>query len=314
MTLKAAIELNLLEIISQAGSGSQLFPEEIVPELRTENPDTAAMVDRILRVLASYEILTCSIVDSDDGKVRRRYGLVPVSRFLTPNEDGVSMVRMVLLIQDKGGPFNKAYSMTVFEYLGIDPSFNKVVNSAMSEHSTITMKKMLEIYRGFEGLRVLVDVGGGVGATLNMIISEHQSIKGINFDLPHVIADSPSIPGVEHVGGDMFTSVPSGDAILMKWILHSLSDENCQKVLKNCWKALPEQGKVIVMEGILPEVPETTKEVQCLFHLDLLMLTQTTGGKERTEMEIESLAKGAGFSGFAKVSTAFGVWIMEFTK
>uniref|UniRef100_F6HU95 O-methyltransferase C-terminal domain-containing protein n=1 Tax=Vitis vinifera TaxID=29760 RepID=F6HU95_VITVI len=27
--------------------------------------------------------------------------------------------------------------------------------------------------------------------------------------------------GVEHVAGDMFTSVPNGDAIFMKWILHS---------------------------------------------------------------------------------------------
>ncbi|CAA7391550.1 unnamed protein product [Spirodela intermedia] len=330
MTLKAAIELNLLEIISRGGSGAQLFPEEIVAQLPTENPDAAVMVDRILRLLASYSILTCSVVDGDGGKVRRRYGLAPVARFLTPNEDGVSIAALALMNQDKilmeswyylkesvlqgGIPFNKAYGMTAFEYHGTDPRFNTVFNAGMSHHSTINMKKFLEIYRGFDGLGVLVDVGGGIGATLNMIISKHPSIKGINFDLPHVIADAPSFPGVEHVGGDMFESVPSGDAIFMKWILHDWSDEHCLKVLKNCWKALPEQGKVIVMEGVLPEAPETTKEAQGLFHMDMIMLAHNPGGKERTEKDFQSLAKAAGFSGFAKVSTALNVWIMEFTK
>lgn len=115
-----------------------------------------------------------------------------------------------------GIPFNKAYGMTAFEYHGKDPRFNKIFNNGMSSHSTITMKKILETYRGFEGLNSLVDVGGGIGATLHMIISKYPFIKGINFDLPHVIDDAPSLPGIEHVGGDMFVSVPKGDAIFMK--------------------------------------------------------------------------------------------------
>ena len=214
MTLKAAIELNILEIISLAGHGAQLLPEEIAAKLPSENPDAAVMIDRILRLLTSYSIVTCSAVNGDDGTVKRRYGLAPVSRFLTPNQDGVSMAALVLMNQDKvlmeswyylkdavldgGIPFNKAYGMTAFEYHGKDPRFNKVFNAGMSNHSTVSMKKMLEIYRGFDGLKVLVDVGGGVGATLNMIISAHPSIKGINFDLPHVIADAPSFTGNIH--------------------------------------------------------------------------------------------------------------------
>ncbi|MQM08639.1 hypothetical protein Taro_041496 [Colocasia esculenta] len=330
MTLKAAIELELLEIIKGAGPGAQLSPAEIAAQLPTKNPQAPVMLDRILRVLASYSILTCSLVDGEDGKVGRRYGLAPVCKYLTRNEDGVSMAALALMNQDKvlmeswyylkdavlegGIPFNKAYGMTAFEYHGTDARFNKVFNAGMSNHSTITMKKILEIYGGFEGINVLVDVGGGIGATLNMIVSKHPTIKGINFDLPHVIADAPSYPGVEHVGGDMFESVPSGDAIFMKWILHDWSDEHCLKVLMNCWKALPAAGKVIVMEGILPVAPETTKEAQGLFHVDLIMLAHNPGGKERTEADFESLAKEAGFTGFRKVCTAFNAWIMEFTK
>ncbi|KAK4835147.1 hypothetical protein QYF36_005955 [Acer negundo] len=69
-------------------------------------------------------------------------------------------------------------------------------------------------------------------------------LEGINFDLPHVIEDAPSYPDVEHVGGDMFVSVPKGDAIFMKWICHDWSDEHCLKFLKNCYEALPENGKL----------------------------------------------------------------------
>ena len=98
-------------------------------------------------------------------------------------------------ILEGGVPFNKAYGMTAFEYHGKDPRFNKVFNKGMSDHSTITMKYILETYKGFEGLSSLVDVGGGTGAVVSTIVSKYPSIKGINFDLPHVIADAPSFPG-----------------------------------------------------------------------------------------------------------------------
>lgn len=104
-------------------------------------------------------------------------------------------------------PFNKAYGMTAFEYHGTDPRFNKVFNQGMSNHSTITMKKILETYNGFDGLKTVVDVGGGTGATLNMIVSKYPSIKGINFDLPHVIEDAPSYPGLFIVAKCMLPSI-----------------------------------------------------------------------------------------------------------
>lgn len=330
MALKAATELDVLEIIAKYGTGAQVSPSEIVSQLPTKNPDAAIMLDRILRLLASYSILTCSLKTNEDGRVERVYGLAPVCKFLVRNQDGVSISALVLMNQDKvlmeswyhlkdavlegGIPFNKAYGMTAFEYHGTDPRFNKVFNRGMSDHSTITMKKILEMYGGFEGLKTVVDVGGGIGATLNMIISKYPQIKGINFDLPHVVSDAPNFPGVEHVGGDMFVSVPSGDAIFMKWILHDWSDEHCAKILKNCYKALPDTGKVIIAESILPVLPETDVNSHAVFQLDNIMLAHNPGGKERTEKDFEGLAKGAGFNGFTVVCCAYGSWIMEFHK
>ncbi|RWV89505.1 hypothetical protein GW17_00048339 [Ensete ventricosum] len=325
MTLKAAIELQLLEIIVGAGPGARLSPADVAAQLPTTNPQAASMVDRILRLLAAYGIVGCSVEAGPDGRPCRKYGAAPVCKYLTTNEDGVSFAALSLMNQDKvlmeswyhlkeavlegGIPFNKAYGMTAFEYHGTDPRFNKVFNEGMRSHSIIITKKLLQVYRGFDDVKVLVDVGGGIGATLHMITSTHPHILGINYDLPHVIADAPPLPGVEHVSGDMFESVPGGDAILMKvgqMLGTKKSPENyetlfgyhCEKILKNCWKALPENGKVIAVECVLPVVPEPSLRTQTVCHVDLIMLAHNPGGKERTEMELEELAKQAGFSGF----------------
>lgn len=74
---------------------------------------------------------------------------------------------------------------------------NTLFSKAMAAHSGIAMKKVLETYKGFEGVSLLVDVGGGIGATLNKIISKYPSIKGINFDSPHVVQHAPSYPGTK---------------------------------------------------------------------------------------------------------------------
>ncbi|GMN44285.1 hypothetical protein TIFTF001_013470 [Ficus carica] len=330
MVLKAALELDVLEIIAKAGPGAYVSPSDISSQLSTRNPDAPVMLDRILRLLASYSVLTYSLKNLPDGKVQRLYGLGPVCKFLTKNEDGVSIAALCLMNQDKvlmeswyylkeavlegGIPFNKAHGMTSFDYHGQDLRFNKVFNKGMSDHSTITMKKILETYKGFDGLTSIVDVGGGTGAVLSMIVSKYPSIKGFNFDLPHVVQDAPPLPGVEHVGGDMFVSVPKADAVFMKWICHDWSDEHCLKFLKNCYDAVPENGKVIIAECILPVAPDSSLATKLVVHIDVIMLAHNPGGKERTEKEFEALAKGAGFQGFRVMCNAFGTYVMEFLK
>ncbi|KAI7739712.1 hypothetical protein M8C21_011836 [Ambrosia artemisiifolia] len=320
MVLKTAIDLDLLETIAKVGPDGLLSSSELVAQLpKVNNPEAPVMVDRICSLLASHSVLTCTIKETVDGCAERFYGLAPVCKFLIKNDGGVSLAPLLLMNQDKvlmeswyylkdavldgGIPFNKAYGI-----------FNKVFNSGMFNHSTMTMKKIVDLYVGFSGLKTLVDVGGGTGASLNMITSKHTSLKGINFDLPHVIEDATTYQGIEHVGGDMFESVPKGDAIFMKWILHDWSDAHCLKVLKNCYKSLPENGKVIVAECILPEAPDSTPATQNVIHIDVIMLAHNPGGKERTEKEFEALAKEAGFKGFNKAACALNTWVMEFCK
>ncbi|KAJ3690540.1 hypothetical protein LUZ61_019704 [Rhynchospora tenuis] len=289
------------------------------------------MVDRMLRLLTSYNVVNCAVEINDNSKtVTRLYGPAPVCKWLTKNEDGVSVAPLLLMNQDKvlmeswyylkdavlngGIPFNKAYGMTAFEYNAKDLRVSRLFNEGMKNHSVIFTKKLLELYQGFKDIKTLVDVGGGVGVTLSMITSKYSNIKGINFDLPHVIVAAPQYPRVEHISGDMFKSVPTGEAILLKWIMHDWGDEHCVKILKNCNKGLPDNGKLIILETIVPTNPDKFPMARQAFHGDLVMLAYNPGGKERTEHEFKCLAENAGFSGFKSTYIFTDTWAIELTK
>lgn len=327
MALNAAFELNLLEIMAKAGPGALLSPSAIAAQLPTQNSDAPVLLDRILRLLTAHCVVTCHV----DKDFKRLYGLAPVCRYFVRNEDGVSLGPYMSLLQDKvfmdswcklkdavlegGNSFNKAHGASVFEYPSMDPRFNQVVNTAMYDHTTMIVKKMLMTYTGFEDLKRLVDVGGGLGVSLQIITSKYPYIHGINFDLPHIIKQAPIYPGVEHVGGDMFKNVPRGDAIFLKGILHDWNDELCLKLLNNCYRALPKHGKVIIVESVLPIYPECGDAARVKSQNDVLMMAQSSGGRERMQEELFNLAYGAGFASITLAKCIDNIyWVMEFKK
>lgn len=329
MVLKTVIELDVLEIIKRAGPEAQLSPAEIVTQLPTQNPEAPSMLDRMLRMLASYTVLTCSLRTLPDGLIERLYGLAPVCQFLTKDDEGLSLASHSLFCQDKvtmecwyhvkdavlegGIPFYKLHGMSPYAYYGTDSRSNKLFNNAMADMSTLVMKKIIGSYKGFEGISTLVDMGGNRGASLSMIISRYAHINGINFDLPHVVTDRSDFPGVTHVGGDMFESVPQGDAIFIKSVFHNWDDEHCLKFMKNCYAALPDHGKVIACEYIVPMIPATDDVTRMSYHFDLFMMIGPYG-KERTEAEFQALGKAAGFEGFRIASSTYDFKLIEFLK
>ncbi|KAJ7963408.1 Caffeic acid O-methyltransferase [Quillaja saponaria] len=177
MVMKSAIDLGLLDIISRAGSGTYLSPQQIASQLHTNNPEAPQMVDRILRLLASYSVVTCKLGVGDDlGSVQiRLYGLTPVGKyFLQNNQEENSLSPCVKLSINKvfmetwydqkdavlegGVPFNRVYGMHAYEYLGKDPKFNQIFNKAMTNYSTMNTNAILGKYKGFENIKQLVDV------------------------------------------------------------------------------------------------------------------------------------------------------------
>ncbi|GAB4855054.1 hypothetical protein Ancab_039745 [Ancistrocladus abbreviatus] len=333
MVLNAAIELGVLEIIANAGPRAQLSVVDIASQLPTSrNPNAPAILDKMLHLLANFSVLSSSTVAAkgDAGAPQGVYGLAPVAKYLVRDEDGVCLGPLMSLFHDRvllqswsklqdailegGTPFNLVHGVHAFEYPGLDSRFNKVFNTAMFNFTANIVKKIIQSYKGFENINELVDVGGGVGNTLKAIISKYPNIKGINFDLPHVIQHALPCSGMKHVSGNMFESVPSGDAIWMKGILHDWSDDDCIKLLKNCYKALPRNGKVIIVNALVAEELETSTCAKFISLMDVTMMTQVREGKERTWKEFQALANAAGFTNIKLVCKVYCDSIMEFYK
>ncbi|KAJ4803695.1 O-methyltransferase [Rhynchospora pubera] len=104
------------------------------------------------------------------------------------------------------------------------------------------------------------------------------------------------------------------EIIIFQFTLHAWSDEHCVTILKNCYSALPDNGKVIIVERILPVNPEATPASQGVFDVDLIMLLQTPGGKQRTKKEFEALSIEAGFSGLKATHVFANTWATELKK
>ncbi|KAK9043575.1 hypothetical protein V6N11_071911 [Hibiscus sabdariffa] len=305
--LKVAVDLGLLEIISKADPPSRtLSPAEIVSQLPTNNPEAASIVDRILRLLATHSILTCTQITGEDGMIERSYGLSSVGKYFLLNEGGISFVPLQRIFLEKqavecwkflkdvvlegGFSCERAFGKHLFELLATDDEMSKNFNRAMSINTDLAMNKVLETYKGFEGVSQVVDVGGGVGTNLKLIVSKYPQIKGINFDLPQVIKHAVPFPGVEHLAGDMFTEIPKAEVIFMK------------------------NGKIVSIESIISEVPEKDIVTKTIFQRDLYLLHILPGAKERTKQEFETLIKQVGFSSLKVVCRAYNYWVIEIHK
>ncbi|WCJ25548.1 O-methyltransferase family protein [Euphorbia peplus] len=327
-----AIELDLFNIIAKAGPGAYVSASEIASQLPTTNPDAPVLVDRMLHLLATHSVLSYSPrTIPEGGRIEKTYALTPACKYFTGSvEDGNlsfrvrynfrraslgSFLNMKDVILEGESSFKKTNGISVFEYMGKDEEFNYMFNQQMVGISSVIMNGILPNYKGFEGLNSLVDVGGGTGRVLNMIVSKYPSIKAINFDLPHVIQSAPPYPGIEHIGGNMFDSVPKGEAIMIKSACHNWGDEDVIKVLKKINEALPENGKLIIIEVLMPEKPEISNASQYTARLDNLMFIKLHPARQRSAHEFEALTKAAGFANFKVSFLDYGIWgVMESHK
>jgi len=160
----------------------------------------------------------------------------------------------------------------------------------------------------FEGLGSLVDVGGGTGTVARIISQAFPHIKCTVFDLPHVVANLPETTNLKYVGGDMFQSIPSADAILFKSVLHDWSDEECVNILKRCREAITSKGKggkVIIIDVVINEEKDEDDITKMKLAADTNLMIHLTG-KERDKKEWEKLFFNAGFTHY-NIVTSYGI-------
>ncbi|OAE21660.1 hypothetical protein AXG93_4170s1010 [Marchantia polymorpha subsp. ruderalis] len=332
-TLKAAINLGVPKILVDAGPGAELTAEEIATSIAKVSNCCAdpKNLDRILRILASHNVVTENVSKDANDSAQRSYGPTSTLKYFTDNEDGVSLAPLLLVTSEpvllasyqnlhlpvmdvNVEPHGLDHGMNFFEYVATDAKLEKLFNKAMNDHSNIKMSALLKNYRGFENLTSLVDVGGGLGSTLAIILSKYPNLRGINFDQPQVVANGLQVPNLEHVGGDFFASVPEADAVFMKWILHDWDDERCVKILKNVWRALPPHGKVINLDALMSDNSDPSPATKISLYIDMIMMACSPSGKERTLSQFKKLAADAGFKRVELVAKTSHMSLLEFYK
>ena len=100
-----------------------------------------------------------------------------------------------ILDPDVKNLFQSINGTSFYQYTKTNKGLNDIFNQAMGQSGPLEIKRILKLYKGFEGVSTLVDVGGGVGETLKLILSQYPSIKGVNFDLPQAVQDAPTYRG-----------------------------------------------------------------------------------------------------------------------
>jgi SAM-dependent methyltransferase len=308
-TISVAADLGIADLLIEGPKTAE--------ELAKEADAHGGALYRVLRALASVDIFT----ENEDG----RFSLTPVADNL--RSDVPTSLRSFaimagaefykswgnLLYSAKTGKdgFDKTYGKPFFQYMTEHPDRHAIYDKAMMVHGIAETEPMLDAY-DFSAFETVMDVGGGNGMMLAAILNRHPAIKGILFDLPPAAdraKESFSDPDLSDrcriVGGDFFNSVPSADVYVLRHIIHDWNDDNAVTILSNCRKAMNPDGRIILVETVIPPLNEP-----CFGKwLDLMMLI--VGGQERTEEQYRKLFLQAGLKLNRIIPTAHEISIIE---
>jgi hypothetical protein len=95
----------------------------------------------------------------------------------------------------------------------------------------------------------------------------------------------------EVIAGDFFAAVPRGDLLVLMAILHDWDNERAAMILRQCRKALEPNGRILIIEDLLPGKVDGGIP---LIEADLTMLV-ICNGQMRTLAEHEELLVREGF-------------------
>jgi hypothetical protein len=273
----------------------------IVAERAGTNPDAT---HRLMRALTMVGVLAET--------APRTYALTPVGQLLRSDVPG--SMRALLDAETAPGhwlPWGRldecvrtgisstraALGADVWTYYAQHLEEERAFSEGMSGMSAMELSAVGAVYQPPEA-QLVVDVGGAHGAFLAHVLKALPKARGVLMDLPTVVAKAgPALAAagiqdrVETVAGDFFSEVPAGgDLYLLKHIVHDWDDEHCRKVLGEIRRAIKPEGKLLVVEMVLPEDGSPSPAIL----LDLNMMVMLPG-RERTVSEFTTLLKSTGF-------------------
>lgn len=196
--------------------------------------------------------------------------------------------------------FEHTFEQNFYHYLAQNPAIEARFQNFMAARTHRTVAEVVKHY-DFSRFHTVIDVGGGDGSLLKAVLEANPHLQGILFDTPSTIykhdqsspAEKSSVwSRCEAKSGDIFKRVPSGgDLYILSQVLHNWDDRQCIQALKNCYRAMRSDGRLLLLEQMMPEQARVQTPV---IEMDLMMFV-LFDGQERTSSEYETLLNAAGF-------------------
>jgi O-methyltransferase domain/Dimerisation domain len=210
----------------------------------------------------------------------------------------------------------KATGLDAFSFLQGNSEEGAAFNAAMTSISASFIGPAVAGY-DFGESGTLADIGGGHGFLLTAILQKHPGLRGIVFDLPHVVEGAkPRIAALglelrcETQGGDFFEALPRAESYIMKSIIHDWDDARAITILKNCAQSMRgKNGRVILVEFVV--VPGNDPDLAKWIDIEMLAIA---GGRERTEAEYGALFAKSGLRLSRVIRTSSPFCVIEAVK
>ncbi|TCC42096.1 methyltransferase [Kribbella speibonae] len=208
--------------------------------------------------------------------------------------------------------FPAVHGESLWSYRATHPPERELFDAAMLSVSKTQADAIASAY-DFGRFPTIVDVGGGRGLLLSTLLSRRSGVEGVLFDQPAVVAGAHEVllaAGVadrcQVAGGNFLEAVPEGSLHLLKSVLHDWTDAEAIEILRNCRRAMPADGRLLILEQLLDQAPDPVRTA----FTDLNMLVMT-GGRERTTDEYRSLLAAAGLTLLRTIPTASDMFVIE---
>ncbi|THA86294.1 methyltransferase [Streptomyces sp. A0592] len=266
---------------------------------------------RSLATLLRYLAMLGAVAEEQEG-----FRLTEVGALLRADAPG-SMRPLALMY---GGPFYRSFGGLDHAVRTGQPAFDQIFGENHFDHfardprlAELFDQSMAASSRMFQPLpthpvitaaaqapatapATVVDVAGGNGELLGLILTAHPHLRGVLLERPHAVEAARLRLDAAGCGtrcayhpGD-FADVPSGgDVYVLSRVLHDWDDDRCREILRHCARAMPAHADLLVVERLLPV--DGSPSLATAWDLHMLC---NVGGRERSADHYAGLLADAG--------------------
>jgi DNA-binding transcriptional ArsR family regulator len=193
--------------------------------------------------------------------------------------------------------FPAVHGRSVWEHFAAHPDEERLFAKAMRNFTEWALPAIAASYPWPEEGTVC-DVAGGAGTLLAGVLRAHPGLRGVLVEAPGVLAEAEVylrekgvLDRVTLSEGNMFERVDAqADVYVLKDILHDWDDERCLTILQTVRAAMSTGARVVLVESL-----QDHNRVEPIASLiDVHMLTQCDGGRQRSVTELHDLLRRSG--------------------